>query len=423
MKGKWIVAAVLSLAMLGLCAAMVGTLVFTIGRVGESAFNVRFGGIGLATVSAEATEEQRFAVTGDAVLDVQPGDQSAAGDVTVVAGTGDEIVVSAHKTAWAADTAKAEAALADLKVQISQQGNTVTVRVDRPPIINVNVGQGRPDRVDFTIAVPARTTVTARTRFGNVSLTGTSGDADLGTSFGDVKASGLTAGIIKLDSAFGEVSLSESSAREIAGHTSNGAIMFDSVEAADSVDLSTEFGEITFKDGKAGSLRVNTSSGEVYLSGVSVKQTITVAGSFGGIKLEGATARAYDLVTSSGAIALSGADGTVKAQTQFGDITVSEASAVTLDLNTNSGGIEVSGSLGPGPHRLETQFGGIKLSLPEDTALNIDLSTQFGQIKNEFPTSIDGAPDEKHWRGKINGGGESLTAATDNGNITIQILK
>jgi DUF4097 and DUF4098 domain-containing protein YvlB len=144
---------------------------------------------------------------------------------------------------------------------------------------------------------------------------------------------------------------------------------------------------------------------------------------FGEVTLSKVEAGSYDLDTSSGEITLEGASGAVKAHTDFGNIEVTEAEAVTLDLNTDSGAITFAGSLGDGPHILKTDFGSVNLSLPEETALDFDLSTDFGKIKSDFPITIQGEQEQTHWQGTINGGGESLTAETSSGDISIEILK
>jgi hypothetical protein len=51
------------------------------------------------------------------------------------------------------------------------------------------------------------------------------------------------------------------------------------------------------------------------------------------------------------------------------------------------------------------------------------LQTEFGKITSDFEVTISGKLEEKHWTGKINGGGDELTVKNNNGNITLQISK
>lgn len=421
MKYKWLIAGALLLAMLTMCAGIVGVMWFSISRA--DIWDVSFVGIGLNAVSAEADEEQRVTVNGPATLNVNTDTENTAGDITIVGGAGDEIVIKLHKTAWAATQADAEAELAAIKVSVTQNGDAVTVEVERPRSVGF-VNQNRADTVDFIITVPNETAVTATTSFGDVSLSGTAGEVNLKTSFGDVSVKDVQGGAVEARTDFGEVSLEDVTAdRDVDAHSSSGRVRLENVEAEGKVNLTTDFGGVEFKTGRADSLIADTSSGKVELSGLSVTGTVIAKSDFGEVKLTQVEAGSYDLDTSSGEIMLEGVSGAVKAHTDFGDIEVTQAEDATLDLDTNSGAITFAGSLGDGPHTLKTDFGGVKLSLPEETALDFDLSTDFGKIKSDFPITIQGEQEQTHWQGTINGGGESLTAETSSGDISIEILK
>ena len=105
--------------------------------------------------------------------------------------------------------------------------------------------------------------------------------------------------------------------------------------------------------------------------------------------------------------------------------TITQAENATLDLNTQSGSIEFEGSLGEGPHSIHSDFGQISLSLPIDSALNVDLETEFGNINSDIPVTVvlNGEVDQSHHVGTINGGGPELKVSTQSGNITIKALK
>ncbi|MBI3243949.1 MAG: DUF4097 family beta strand repeat protein [Chloroflexi bacterium] len=423
MKYKWLIAGSLLLAMLAMCVGIVGIIWFSISRAAIS--GIRWSGFELSTVSAEADEEQSFTVSGPAILSVNTGVENAAGDITIIGGTGDEIVVKAHKTAWGASQEDAEAGLAEIKVNVTQNGDAVTVEVQRPRPVNfIGIGGQRTDTVDLTITVPATTKVTASTSFGDVSLSGTMGDADVKTSFGDVSVKDVQGGAVEARTDFGEMSLEDVTADgNVEAHSSSGKITLDNVEAEGDVNLSTDFGGIEFKTGNADSLVADTNSGKVELSGLSVAGLVMARSNFGEVKLTKVDAGSYNLDTSSGDINVEGASSSVKAHTDYGDINVTEAEAVTLDLSTDSGAITFAGSLGDGPHTIKTDFGSVKLKLPEETALDFDLSTDFGKIKSDFPITIQGEQEQTHWQGTINGGGERLTAETSSGDISIEILK
>jgi len=396
MRYKWLVAGGLMLALFALCAGIVAVLWFSVARLNASGVNWRV--FSADTVSAEADEEQRFTVNGPPALSVE----NAAGEVTVTGGEGDEIVVAAHKTAWGPTQAEAEAALAALKVTITQNGNAVTVRVEQPEKI-VIAGSSRSDTVDFTIAVPTETAVSASTSFGDTTLSGTTGDADLKTDFGEVNVQDVKG--------------------SVTAESSSGAIEAKRVGAEGrTLKLETSFGKIVLEDAAAAEVSLNSNSGEIELTRVEASGAVSVKTDFGAVTLEEVAAETYDLETNSGRITVHGAHGAVQAHTDFGDVEVTEAADADLDVSSNSGSIHFSGSLGDGPHTLKTDFGSIQLSLPEDAALTFDLKTSFGKIKSAFPITTSGDLENDHWRGTINGGGASLTAQTNSGDISLDIL-
>jgi len=418
MKLKWIIIPILLLAELGLCAAIVAVSWGGIARIQTTGVRWPLRMFQLNTVSAEADEEQHFTVDGSATLNVE----NSNGKITVTGGAGDTIDISAHKTAWGANQADADEALATLKVTATQKGNVFTIQVEQPPEVHLMDG-GPSDSVELTIRVPSETAVNAHTDFGEVKLSGTDGDADLQSSAGAIHATDVNSGTLSLHSEFGEITIERSVGESIEADTSSGGVKLTDVSAEGEVNLSSNFGDIQFEDGQAGTLWVETDSGGVKLTDLTVNDELTAKTDFGTITLLRVMADAYDLHSSAGSISLDNPNGSVKADTDFGDVEVTNGKNISqLDLQSSNGAIKFSGSLGDGPHLLETDFGSIRLTLPQDTALTFDLKTDFGKIRSEFPMTINGDPDEDKQHGTINGGGVSLTAKTSSGNITLEIL-
>ena len=414
MKYKWLLAGGLGLALLAICAVMVGILWVGLGVVRSDGLRLRL--FSADTVSAETDEEQRFTVSGPAELVVE----NVIGNVTVTAGSEDEIVVKAHKTAWGATEAEAQADLDALQISLTQDGDKVTVKVTRPDEMNI-VGSTRLDTVALDISVPAETAVTASTDFGDVTASGVKRGVELQTKFGKVEAKDA-AGDVNLETDFGDVTLRTSRATSVRVSSKSGALILQEVEADDEVNLATDFGSITFDSGSAAALTVDTKSGAVKLSSLTVSRTVTAHSDFGELTLEQVNGAAYDLSSKSGAIRVEGAGGPVKAHTDFGEVEITGGEAVTLDLKTNSGAVRYAGTLGDGPHTVQTDFGSIWLTLPEDAALDLDLQTDFGKVKSDLPVTLSGEFGDEQMRGVLNGGGPSLTVHTQNGNISLEIL-
>ncbi len=345
--------------------------------------------------SAKGEQTQRFAVDGPGELAVR----NAAGGITITAGTGNEVIITAQKTAWGFSRDEAERQLAAMNIAMRQEGGRVTVIFEQEE----RASYGRPNTVDLTIQVPAQMQVTANTNLGDVRLSGIAGDADLQTQYGAIDISATGGGLT--------------------ANTDSGAVSVRGIEAGNGpVSLTSRYGKITLEEGSMASLSVDSGSGEVRLTGLQVAGPLVVKSSYGAVNLDRVLAESYDLDTDSGSITLDGARGPLKAHSGYGNITVSGAEEANLDLQTTSGQIRFSGTLGAGPHALNSGYGGIFLALPEGLGLSCKLATQYGQIKSDFPVTVSGTLDRGRWSGDLNGGGAQLQATTQSGDISLEVL-
>lgn len=432
MRNKWLIAIPIILLLIGLCGAIVFTAFFAFREMHSIYFN--FPITQRLDYEAKEQETQQFEVGGPANLIVD----NPFGQVRVERGTEPVIHVLAEKTARGSSQAAADDALASLQVIMEQTGDSVRVRVKIEPVTNRSnmIGQ-----VAFTITVPEETSVDLDTNTGDIILTGIEGKADLSSRFGIVEISDIQGGPltvstgngriqarniqagsrdITLESDFGEVNLENSTGGQVLLKTRNGPVRLSQVDAARIVDLRSDFGWIEYNSGSAAAVNLKTSNGEITVTNVQAGDSLTAASDFGAIRLTGVEAARYDLVTRNGGIRASGVQGPVKAHSDFGDIEVENGENATLDLKSKNGAVRYAGSLGGGPHAITSDFGAIRLRLPEDAAFDFDISTNHGKISSEFEVKISGAPDEDHWVGQVNGGGSSLTITTKNGNITLE---
>jgi DUF4097 and DUF4098 domain-containing protein YvlB len=432
MKGKWITASILIVALLGLGAIAAYTIIAGVSAVNSRGFQVEINGT--SAFSAESDEQQRMNVDEAPSLVVD----NSSGNITVVGGAAGEIIVSAHKKAYADSQKKADADLQALDIQITQQGNAVTVRVPQSPTV-ICMGFCRPDTVDFTITVPEGTKVEARTASGNVSTSGIGGEAHLFSAYGDIRADQLegtleaktssgkvdvqnvSGGNVDLRSDYGNVTLSQADVEQVHVSTQSGEIRLTDVTASGDMTLDDSYGNITFKSGGAATLTVDASSGAIKLSDLMVS-TVIAHSDYGDVQVDGVSAQSYDLSSSSGKVTADGVRGRLKVEDDYGDIIVRNAEDITLDLNTSSGKVEFQGSLGAGPHTLHSSYGDILLVIPAATALFFDLKTDYGKITSTIPVSITGEINEDHWVGTTNSGGVNFTASTNSGDIRIEIL-
>jgi DUF4097 and DUF4098 domain-containing protein YvlB len=434
---KNIVAGILILALICICVASVFALVQGWQMIEDSGVRMRL--FENRSVSAEATEDKTLQVEGPASLTVM----NDFGFLTVKAVEGSQVRITAEKTAWGSSQEEAEAALAEMKVTIEQKDDKITVSMFQPAEMQAfSIGPGS-GSVNFTIEVPLETSVDLTAISGDVSLGGTTGEARLTSSFGSVtvknvsgalnvdsnsgtiEAGNLDAGDedISLRSEFGEIDVRGLKGGQVSITSQSGQIAVQDIQASKELTIESEFGTIKLTGGQSGPTTVDSNNGSITIEGLRVRGEINVTSQFGDISLGNVDAEAYTIESQNGKIFVDGARGPISINSQFGEIEVLNAENATASMKAVNGGITFEGSLGDGPHVFESDYGGINLRLPEESALDFDLQTEFGSISSEFEMTVKGKIEEKHWQGKINGGGAELTVHTNNGNIELNILK
>jgi DUF4097 and DUF4098 domain-containing protein YvlB len=428
-----VIISLLIVALVLVCMGIGAVVFFGIGTnslfSGNSPFDRR-------NISSQLEENKTLKV--DATKPVSLKVENAAGNVTVTGADVKSVQVKAVKTAYDSSQARADAEVKTIQYSIKQDGNTVTLTYELPPSMNFS---NNVNTVSFIVTVPSQTAVDIKSSTGKVSVTGVDGQVSIGNKFGDISAekvdgaldaqtnsgaidvSSVNAdrGNVKLNSGFGTISMSQVSGTNITAESNSGKLDLKNVRSTKEMSLSSDFGNVKFDQGSAASLSITTKSGSIDISSVKVDGALVVKNDFGNINLEQVDAKSYDLQTNSGAITVDGAQGSVQAETGFGNITVKNAENVTLQLNTKSGSVSFTGSLGDGPHTVHSDFGEIELTLPADSAINVDFQTDFGRIRSDIPITVtlNGEIDEEHQVGTINGGGSQLTASTKSGSITV----
>ena len=129
-----------------------------------------------------------------------------------------------------------------------------------------------------------------------------------------------------------------------------------------------------------------------------------------------------DLHSGDGSETLDGVDGKLRASTVDGHITA-HGRFDELELKTGDGHVDVragTGSSLAAGWRLETGDGNVSLEVPGDLAADVDLHTSDGHIDLDMPVTTEGKMRENEVRGKLNGGGSSLTVRTGDGSIHLR---
>lgn len=257
---------------------------------------------------------------------------------------------------------RGEDRMRDMEVTYSQQGNDVVIETDmgRNDDNWFNWNNWANFEVQWNIRVPDRYNLDVRTSGGSIELDPIDGTVEARTSGGNITA-GRLGGVAKL-------------------HTSGGSIEIDGATAP--VEARTS----------GGSIRVGNTQGRV------------------------------DARTSGGSITLARVAGAVYARTSGGNIVVEEATG-SVDASTSGGSIraQLSGPI-TADSKLATSGGGVTVSLGRGVAVDLDARASGGGVSSDVPITIMGRQDNDELKGKINGGGPTLTLRTSGGGIRVKSL-
>lgn len=439
MKNKWIVASALIVALIMVCGASLFATWQGMQMVRGTGIRINPVNWTADQVNVQATQEKTLQVESPVTLSVQ----TFQGNITVKSGQAGKVIVKSEITAWGNSDADAQAALKDITVVIEQKDKDIKVSVDQAAVVDMLHIGPRGGAVNFTITVPPETAVTLNSTQGSLSLTGTSGNSDLKTEFGNLSLTDVTGdikgksgngdvtaenigagGLISLSSDFGALSVQNAKGSDITLATSNGSMTgLKNVQATGLLKITTEFGDIRLVGGLAKVAKIHSNNGAIDLEKITIDDIIAIKSDFGNLTVQDVNAHRYDLSSQNGKISLDGAQGAITAHSDFGSVDVLHARNATIDLLSKNGAVNFSGSLGDGPHVVESQFGNIQVTLPSESALKLDLQTDFGKITSDFSMTISGTMDSNHWSGTINGGGATLNITTKNGNIAIRSSK
>jgi len=302
------------------------------------------------------TEEEihkRFAVKagGTIVVDV------SIGAITVNTNGIGEVVVDVKRKVGRKSKAEEQKYLTDYPVQITQEGDTITVHCKNQKTRGINWSWSQVNEASYTITVPSQFNAKLMTAGGPITVDDLTGEVKADTSGGGLHFARIH-GPLK-------------------GGTSGGPIHVNDCE---------------------GELKINTSGGGIDVMG-------------GGGSLDGST--------SGGSVTVRNFNGPADVGTSGGGITL-ERVAGKIHGSTSGGGINaVLVAPLPGPVKLSTSGGGIKIKVPGDAAFDLDAETSAGSVSSDLPVTVTGKLHPDHLRGPVNGGGKSVVLRTSAGSIHI----
>ena len=172
-------------------------------------------------------------------------------------------------------------------------------------------------------------------------------------------------------------------------------------------------------EGMGGAVESNVVSGNATLSKITgdvdstvTSGTVTVSDVAGDVSLR----------TISGGITAERIKGSVEAETTSGVIRMREiAGAKSVRAKVLSGNIYYEGDLAKdGKYTLEAMSGRLEMSVPANSAFELEAETFSGGIQSDFDVTVSGRLSAKELRGVVNNGGASVRLKSFSGSISLK---
>ncbi len=222
----------------------------------------------------------------------------AHADVTVESGATDEAQIEVFLQAR--DMERARRYFDDLRFEVEQQGNTVSVTTNQRPGLNWSFNRNGGARISVRVVVPERFEADLRLSHGDLELGSLAGRADIRASHGDVDVTSLRGPAISFElshgdlqaeriegetvtlrSSHGDMDLRTVLAASLDAGASHGDIRIDALEGR--AELTDSHGDIAVRFIKSNGFRIRNSHGDVDVQ--------LPAGNPGDVQLSGASVR------------------------------------------------------------------------------------------------------------------------------------
>lgn len=332
--------------------------------------------------------------------------------------------IEATRTVWAATDTERQALIESLRVTISTD--------DTGTRLSCEAGEELSDgTIDLRLTIPAATPV------------------EIETTFGEIHAEELTAGLPKIESLSGNVTLLHLQGDDTAGvavRTRSGDIALrqwrggearlESAEGAVRIDgLKAPGGFARSRSGRmvlanidiAVDLHVDSASAEIDLRGGQCGQVLSLRSQSGDISVADVRAGRFLAETVSGDLDIakvSATNGPLTAKSVSGDVQAREVQANEATLNTVSGDGSVAfaapfeGTLTAG-----SVSGDLEVRLWSNSSARLDLASQSGQLRCDLALEETHGDGARHLSGRLGAGAGSIKLQSVSGDLLVRSVQ
>ncbi len=307
------------------------------------------------------------------------------GNVTVVGDKLlDHIIIDAVKTVHAVDETAAREVADHIELRFSTRDNDAVLETLLQEVSErhrsfwerlVGADDDWFGAVDYTISVPANTSVSLNNSTGDIEIRGVRGRLDIS----------LESGAVQINQIVGSVSLDVSS----------GTIELKDLEA--DVELTSTTADLTMT-AITGDVTVHGGAGKTV--GDNIKGSVTI-------------------IQTSGDITLSSLNGDARLKATSGDLSIQQDSGA-LDIFTHTGKVQVNTELfSERDYSVETLSGSISFAFPDNAGAKVLLSTLSGDIDTKGLPMEVGSFTRREISGSVGAGGAQVSLKSDSGDIRL----
>jgi len=307
------------------------------------------------------------------------------GDVTVTGSSSDgQVHVNVHTETYAWKDSDVEQKTKNLQPTFSTDGGVLK--------LNVNSVDG--GEADLTITVPHSAPVTVQADHGDVNVSELGAPVTISQNHGDVDVSSIDSSVtLHMNDDDGSVTLhSIHGGTSVEGHSGD-------------IDISDVTGGLTLQGDFFGSTNLEHINGPIHFT--------TTRTQFSAARLDDQFNVDKDSLSASELL------GPVVLKTENKNITLDRIQG-SADVTNRNGSVELTHAPPLGTISIQNQHGSVDLGLPGDVGFALNAQTRNGDMENDFGLVPVGDNDAHTLRGRIGGGGPTVTIATTDGDVTVR---
>ena len=301
-------------------------------------FALAFFGLGLSSAISQTDKKpfqtKEFLVTSAPVLEAE----LSGAAISVKGGSGNQVVIRCFLKKdgnyLAASDSEAKEFLEDFNLEISQNGNTITL-VAKQKSSSGWSWKNRPG-LSFEISVPEKISTEIRTSGGSVSLDGVQGTQDIASSGGSISVKN-SKGKVETQSSGGSLHLSQFEG-DVEAQTSGGSVKVENLKG--NIQAKSSGGGISLSQ-IFGGIEASTSGGSIRAELAEITQNMNFQSSGGSIQITVPASAKFNLDIRGGGISsqLINFQGTTTKNQISGKV---NGGGPSLNMSSSGGSIRIS---------------------------------------------------------------------------------